>query len=85
MALAEQLSSACAISHVLLVLMGNARCRFQQSSDDAGPAGFLQECPELTDRNEIYLGQCGNGTDITSGLRYTEVGFPAIDDQQRGP
>ncbi len=46
------------------------------SSDDAGINAAGDWCFYGTGNNEIYFGQCADGTDITSGFRFTAVPIP---------
>jgi hypothetical protein len=40
-------------------------------SDDAGPE--YSACDFATDRNEVYFGQCDDGSDITSGFVFRDI------------
>jgi len=46
-----------------------------KSSDDAGP-NPVYDCDFSTDWNEIFLGECYDGTDITSGFRFPNITLP---------
>lgn len=49
-----------------------------QGSDDAGPnavPGF--GCSYTVSWNEIYFGECDDGTNVTSGFRFADVAIPA--------
>jgi hypothetical protein len=46
------------------------------SSDDAGINAASGWCVYGTGHNEIYFGQCEDGTDISSGFRFAQVPIP---------
>lgn len=50
--------------------------RISAGSDDAGPNPNNPNCTYSISWNEIYFGECKDGSDITSGFRFTNVQLP---------
>ena len=46
-----------------------------ESSDDDGP-NPVYDCAFSTDWNEVFFGECYDGTDITSGFRFPNTAIP---------
>lgn len=55
-------------------IISSIKIQVDHSNEDAGP--LPSSCAYATYWNEIYIGQCDNGTLITSGFRFGDVPIP---------